>query len=331
MARRRYRGIVHDSARWDGFELRPGDIVISTPPKCGTTWTQMICALLVFQEPSCPTGSPRSRPGSTWSRVHVRRCSPTRVPRPTAGSSRRTRRSTACRSTRPSRTSASVAILGTWRCRWTTTSTTSTSTSSCGPEPRRRPSTASSSRRCTRRRHEPTTPRRGSGAGSTTTPTRPTRRPTCASRSATSRASGTRPPTSTSSCSTTTTSSTTSTARWPALAQRLEIDVPERRWSELVEAATFEGMRRRADVTVPGASPRQWRDPDRFFHKGTSGQWRDLLDESDLARYTERVRPLLRTTWCPWVHHGTLGDLACRLASVAAPRGSMVSCRSGIR
>ena len=38
-----------DSARWDGFELRSGDIIISTPPKCGTTWTQMICALLVFQ------------------------------------------------------------------------------------------------------------------------------------------------------------------------------------------------------------------------------------------------------------------------------------------
>jgi hypothetical protein len=25
-----------------------GDIVISTPKKCGTTWTQMLCALLIF-------------------------------------------------------------------------------------------------------------------------------------------------------------------------------------------------------------------------------------------------------------------------------------------
>ena len=45
----RYRSLISDSARWDGFDFRPGDIVISTPPKCGTTWTQMICALLVFQ------------------------------------------------------------------------------------------------------------------------------------------------------------------------------------------------------------------------------------------------------------------------------------------
>ncbi len=44
--------IVHnmllDSRRWDGFEFRADDIVISTPPKCGTTWTQMITALLIF-------------------------------------------------------------------------------------------------------------------------------------------------------------------------------------------------------------------------------------------------------------------------------------------
>src|SRR4051794_6100782 len=48
MALRRYRSVVADSARWEGFEFRAGDIVISTPPKCGTTWMQTMCALLVF-------------------------------------------------------------------------------------------------------------------------------------------------------------------------------------------------------------------------------------------------------------------------------------------
>jgi hypothetical protein len=52
--RTRYRSIIADSSRWDGFAFRPGDVVISTPPKCGTTWTQMLCALLIFDGPDLP-------------------------------------------------------------------------------------------------------------------------------------------------------------------------------------------------------------------------------------------------------------------------------------
>ena len=50
----RYRSIIADSSRWDGFAFRPGDVVISTPPKSGTTWTQMLCALLIFDGPVFP-------------------------------------------------------------------------------------------------------------------------------------------------------------------------------------------------------------------------------------------------------------------------------------
>src|SRR6476660_7616371 len=53
-ALRRYRSFINDSGRWDGFALRDGDIIISTPSKCGTTWMQMICALLIFRTPDLP-------------------------------------------------------------------------------------------------------------------------------------------------------------------------------------------------------------------------------------------------------------------------------------
>jgi len=43
-----------DSARWEGFQFRSGDIVVSTPAKCGTTWMQMMCALLIFGGPDLP-------------------------------------------------------------------------------------------------------------------------------------------------------------------------------------------------------------------------------------------------------------------------------------
>jgi aryl sulfotransferase len=49
-----YRSAVYDSDRWEGFSHRAGDILVCTPPKCGTTWTQMICALLVHQTPKFP-------------------------------------------------------------------------------------------------------------------------------------------------------------------------------------------------------------------------------------------------------------------------------------
>ncbi len=47
----RYTSPDEDSGRWAGFEFRDGDIVISTRSKAGTTWVQMICALLIFQTP----------------------------------------------------------------------------------------------------------------------------------------------------------------------------------------------------------------------------------------------------------------------------------------
>ena len=60
--RRRYRNLVMDSVRWDGFEFRDDDIVISTPSKCGTTWMQMQCALLLFQDPALPAPLTRLSP-----------------------------------------------------------------------------------------------------------------------------------------------------------------------------------------------------------------------------------------------------------------------------
>lgn len=50
----RYRSSEEDSARWIGFPFRDGDIVISSRSKHGTTWMQMICALLVYQTPELP-------------------------------------------------------------------------------------------------------------------------------------------------------------------------------------------------------------------------------------------------------------------------------------
>ncbi|MDP9405032.1 MAG: sulfotransferase domain-containing protein, partial [Actinomycetota bacterium] len=43
-----------DSARWEGFTFREGDVVVSTRSKHGTTWVQTILLLLIHQQPELP-------------------------------------------------------------------------------------------------------------------------------------------------------------------------------------------------------------------------------------------------------------------------------------
>lgn len=62
----RYLSADEDSARWLDFDLRDGDIVISTRSKSGTTWVQMICALLIFETPDLPRPLAELSPWLDW-------------------------------------------------------------------------------------------------------------------------------------------------------------------------------------------------------------------------------------------------------------------------
>jgi aryl sulfotransferase len=57
-ARRAYRGSFTDPARWAVWTPRRGDILVCTPPKSGTTWTQTMLAMLLHGGPDLPAPVP---------------------------------------------------------------------------------------------------------------------------------------------------------------------------------------------------------------------------------------------------------------------------------
>jgi aryl sulfotransferase len=61
-----YTSADEDSGRWVGFPFRDSDIVISTRSKTGTTWVQMICALLIFQTTELPASLSTLSPWLDW-------------------------------------------------------------------------------------------------------------------------------------------------------------------------------------------------------------------------------------------------------------------------
>src|SRR5262249_16810188 len=88
------------------------------------------------------------------------------------------------------------------------------------------------------------------------------------------------------------------------LATRLDLKISEEIWPELVQAATFDEMRKRADKIVPNVTAAIWYDNARFFHKGTSGQWQQLLEAEDVRLYDARVRELAQPDLVAWMHKG---------------------------
>jgi aryl sulfotransferase len=87
--------------------------------------------------------------------------------------------------------------------------------------------------------------------------------------------------------------------RW--LAGRLGITVPEQAWPALIQAATFERMRDRADILVstpPGAPV----DTASFFHRGTSGAGSEILSDEEIAGYYARAAQLAPPDMLDWLH-----------------------------
>jgi aryl sulfotransferase len=301
----RYRSLVFDSARWEGFVFRPGDIVISTPPKCGTTWTQMICALLVFQTTEFETSLDRISP---WLDMQTRDIASVRADLEAQTHRRFIKTHTPfdalpfdadvtyiCVGRDPrdvfrsyDHHMANMDLMAVIAAREKSVGLDDVMEQLAAGLPERpddeierfwlwvddpRPVTEIISLQFTFHHWQTFWDLRDL--------------PNLVMLHYDDLQHDL-------------------DGQMRALADRLGIAVPEERWPDLVKAATFANMRANADTIAPDTTNRIWNDNQEFFHRGSSGQWRDILDAAALERYDARVAALAEPDLAAWAHSGTL-------------------------
>ncbi len=289
-----YARVVRDyrseaNERWVGFAHRPGDVVVSTRSKSGTTWVQVICALLVFQTPDLPASLAEISPWVDWEAEPVaavrarlelqthRRILKTHTPLDGLPRHPGVTYLVVCRHpldvglslhhhaanidrTRMEELSGVPSVAppevdpATWMAWWIATNEP--------PEEHldRLPGVVHHAADAWARRHEPDVvlvhyqDLQDDLAG-----------------------------------------------QMARLADRLGISIPEERWSALVEAASFDAMREWAADRVPDRLG-VLRDPRAFFRSGRSGQGRALLDDDQIRTYEGRVAAMAPPDLVAWLH-----------------------------
>jgi hypothetical protein len=288
--------VVSDSALWDRFRFRAGDIVLSTPPKCGTTWMQMLCALLVFDTAELPRPltelSPwldattydteailadlESRPERRFLKTHT----------PLDGLPFEVGVTYVCvgRDPRDAMLSFDHAVANIHPDAITAGGLQVVAPPPADPLERFRlwadaePAPESASfgvslanlvhhvRTFWDRRDEPQVTLFHYADLQADLP-----------------------------------------GQLRRLAAALAIDTSSERLEQLAAAATFDRMRDRADELAPGVDAKLWRSNQAFFRSGTSGQWRDLLDPAAVNHYDRRVAELAPPELAEWLHTGRSG------------------------
>jgi aryl sulfotransferase len=90
------------------------------------------------------------------------------------------------------------------------------------------------------------------------------------------------------------------------ISEFLEIDTPQPLLAELADAARFETMKRQGEEMLPQLRMAFDNGAERFLNKGENGRWRDFLTGADMARYDALVEQRLSPTLRAWLEGGRL-------------------------
>ena len=305
-AQARYRSIVADSARWEGFQFRGDDIVISTPPKCGTTWMQTICALLIFQNPDLDASiddlSPwldmltrdRDETVAQLDRQTHRRFIKSHTPLDGLPFDERVTYICVGRDPRDVALSwdnhmANMDFFALLSARQQAVGLEDIADVLAQGPPQVPEGEIDRFWAWVEEDPSPLAGLTGLKGTLHHVDTFWQRRemPNVLLFHYSDLQADL-------------------AGQMQRLADGLGISVDLEGRPELVEAATFDRMRTRADQLAPEVSNNLWHDNGRFFHSGTSGQWRHLLDDEGMARYRARAQAVAKPDLLEWAHHGPI-------------------------
>lgn len=304
---KRYRTVVSDSTRWDGFEFRDGDVVISTPPKCGTTWTQMLCALLIFDTTELARPLAELSPWldmqlypleEVYARLAAqqhRRFIKTHTPLDGLPWDDRVTYLGVGRDPRDVAVSWAHHLGNLDPDRFLAAREDAVGNADLDelvpPDP---VDDRSPVRRWIEDDNDLEVMTLGRMLAHLQTLWDRRGEPNVALFHYADY-------------------SADLVGQTRRLARVLGIDRDDDRLAELAAAARFDAMKARADRTAPNSDLSLWRDAGEFFHRGSSGQWREVFTPEDVARYDERVAELVPGDLAAWVHGGWLGAAAERV------------------
>jgi aryl sulfotransferase len=299
-----YKNFIWNSDRWDGLELRPDDVIISTAPKCGTTWMQMQIALLLFRTPTLPAPLAKLSP---WLEMNTRpldevraeleaqthrRFIKTHTPLDGLPWDERVTYVHVARDPRDAGMSWDNHVANTDIDRMVELRLTAVGVDDLAelgidgppPEPSADP-----------------VERFWAWAEADDASDDPSQLEMLLHHSATFWEARQQPNVHLFRYGDQRADLTTEMTR---LAAALGVDPPT---PDLVDAARFEAMKARSDELVPNSDTSFWRDSGQFFAKARSGDWQHLLDDAGVARYVALVRATMGDDdLVTWLHGGPL-------------------------
>lgn len=92
------------------------------------------------------------------------------------------------------------------------------------------------------------------------------------------------------------------------VARFIGVDVPEEKWPMLVDNCSFSTVKKKAKEVIGDMDFAFKGGADTFINKGTNGRWRDVLTDTDIKMYRDAVERTLEPDCARWLEQGSKAD-----------------------